>query len=496
MTKFQEQFRKARGCSIPLLAARSADSVSTVQSIIGSLNGKQDSIPLIGWDVMRGLQGFNEAGKNAVAELLNGQDAAMTSARPTDALGILASVPEDSICMLHNLHLFWEDKPTMQAILNLRDRFKTIGAMLVGLNLTGSMLPAELTEHTLTIDEALPTSAELAELTKRVFADAELPEPNEETISQATDAVMGLSAFAAEQSISLNMSKQGLNVAGTWDRKRKTIESDGLLKVYQGPESFATLGGNEGFKSFNTALFRGNDAPKAVILMDEIEKAVAQDSGNSTKTELIGLLLSWFQDKDVDGELLNGVPGAGKTAGVKCLGNEFGVPVILFNLASMQNQFVGNSQKRLITALDRIDAMCSGRPIVYATCNKLESLSPELRSRFKLGTFFFDLPNEIERRAIWGIYLAQYKLSIAEQPIPNSEGWTGREIRECCHKAYRLNIPLVESARYVIPVAKSSADSIKTLRLQASGKFLSATESGIYRYEETATAVSGRKFRE
>lgn len=494
MNKFQEQFRRARGCSIPLVSARSADTVSTVQSIIGSLNGKQDRTPLLQWDVMRGISGVNELGKQTIAELLNGQDAAMVSARPTDAFGILATVPEDSICMLHNLHLFWDDKPTLQAILNLRDRFKSIGSMLIGLTLTGAMLPAELIEHTLVLDESLPSASELAELTKQIFSDAGLQEPDAQTVSQSTDATMGLSLFAAEQSISLNMSKAGLNIPGTWDRKRKTIESDGLLKVYQGPESFATLGGNEGFKSFNTALFRGNDAPKAVILMDEIEKAVAQDSGNSTKSELIGLLLSWFQDKDVDGELLNGVPGAGKTAGVKCLGNEFGVPVILFNLASMQNQFVGNSQKRLITALDRIDAMCSGRPIVYATCNKLESLSPELRSRFKLGTFFFDLPNSAERTAIWQIYREQYR--IEDNQVPNSEGWTGREIRECCHKAYRLNVSLEDAAKYVVPVARSSAEAIKALRVQASGKFLSATESGIYRFEETATAPSGRKFRE
>lgn len=494
MTSFQEQFRKARNCSIPLVSARSADSISTVQSIIASLNGKQNQTPIMQWDVMRGLSGVNETGKDAVAQILNGQDAAMVSARPTDALGILATAPEDSICMLHNLHLFWDDKPTLQGILNLRDRFKSIGAVLVGLNLTGSILPAELTEHTLVIDEPLPTSAELAELTKQTFQDAGLAEPDGAVLSQTCDATMGLSAFAAEQSISLNLSKKGIDLPGTWERKRKTIESDGLLKVYQGPESFATLGGNDGFKSFNTALFRGNDAPKAAILMDEIEKAVSSDSGNSTKTELIGLLLSWFQDRDVDGELLNGVPGAGKTAGVKCLGNEFGVPVILFNLASMQNQFVGNSQKRLLTALDRIDAMCNGKPCVYATCNRLESLSPELRSRFKLGTFFFDIPTELERSSIWQIYREAYK--IEDNEVPESNGWTGREIRECCYKAYRLNISLQESARYIVPVSRSSAESIKALRMQASGKFLSAADSGIYRFEETATAPTGRKFRE
>jgi len=226
--------------------------------------------------------------------------------------------------------------------------------------------------------------------------------------------------------------------------------------------------------------------------MDEIEKAVAQDSGNSTKTELIGILLSWFADREADGILLLGVPGSGKSEGVKALTNEFSIPVISCNVSAMQDQFVGNSQKNLRRALSTIDAMSNGRPCVFATCNKLDSLSTELRRRFKLGIFFFDLPTAEEREQIWKLYLAKYGVS---GDLPSAEGWTGAEIKQCCQSAYRLNISLAESARYIVPVCKSGADVIKQLRLQSSGKFLSATESGIYRFEESAIS-SGRKFRE
>lgn len=502
MTRFQEQFRRARKCSAPLISARSVDPVSTLQSIVGSLNGKSENVPLLQWDVVRGISGINPCGKNALAALLDGQDAAQVSARPTDCLGLLAAAcPQDAIVCMHNLHLFWNDVPTLQAILNLRDRFKGLGSMLVGLNLTGAVLPAELTEHTLTLDEPLPTSAELAELTRGLFKDAAFADYTDETVSQTVDATQGLSLFAAEQSVSLNleMSEQGckgFDVSGVWERKRKMIESDGLLKVYAGPENFANYGGNEGFKSYVRAVFTGNDKPRMAVLWDEVEKAVAQDSGNSTKTELIGILLSWFQDRDIDGILSNGVPGAGKTNGVKCLGNEFGVPVVLMNVSAMQDKFVGNSQKRLLTALDRIDAMANGKVCVFGTCNRLEALSPEFRSRFRLGTFFFDLPNRAEQDAIWKIYLSQYFAGKTEFDLPPCEGWTGREIRECVYKAYRLNISLADSARYIVPVARANAEQIKTLRQQASGKFLSATESGLYRFEETASAPTGRKFRE
>ena len=39
------------------------------------------------------------------------------------------------------------------------------------------------------------------------------------------------------------------------------------------------------------------------------------------------------------------------------------------------------------------------------------SLPPELRRRFTLGTFFFDLPLREERKAIWDIYFKNWNLT-------------------------------------------------------------------------------------
>ena len=53
---------------------------------------------------------------------------------------------------------------------------------------------------------------------------------------------------------------------------------------------------------------------------------------------------------------------------------------------------MGASTERLRTALQIIDAVSQGRMLFIATCNSIASLPPELRRRFTLGTFFFDLP--------------------------------------------------------------------------------------------------------
>jgi hypothetical protein len=123
----------------------------------------------------------------------------------------------------------------------------------------------------------------------------------------------------------------------------------------------------------------------------------------------------------------------------------------------------------------------TGRMLFIATCNSIASLPPELRRRFTLGTFFFDLPTAEERETIWGIYLKKYGVS---GELPNDEGWTGAEIKECCRKAHRLGITLAQAARYIVPVSRSAAEPIKALRQMASGKFISASTPGVYQYQE------------
>jgi hypothetical protein len=106
-----------------------------------------------------------------------------------------------------------------------------------------------------------------------------------------------------------------------------------------------------------------------------------------------------------------------------------------------------------------------------------------------LGTFFFDLPSAAERELIWHIYEKKYGVS---GDRPDDEGWTGAEIKECCRKAGRLKMPLRQAAQYTVPISKSAAEQVKSLRQQASGKFISASNAGLYRFEETtSTSAAG-----
>jgi SpoVK/Ycf46/Vps4 family AAA+-type ATPase len=147
----------------------------------------------------------------------------------------------------------------------------------------------------------------------------------------------------------------------------------------------------------------------------------------------------------------------------------------------------------LRTALKIIDAVSQGRMLFVATCNSIASLPPELRRRFTLGTFFFDLPTPDEREVIWQIYFKKYGVA---GDLPNDEGWTGAEIKECCRKAHRLGMTLTQAARYIVPVSRSAAEQIKSLRQMASGKFISASTPGLYQYQENQSAPRGRVMRD
>ena len=96
----------------------------------------------------------------------------------------------------------------------------------------------------------------------------------------------------------------------------------------------------------------------------------------------------------------------------------------------------------------------------------------------------FSRPSDEERETIWGIYLKKYGVS---GQLPNDEGWTGAEIKECCRKAHRLGITLMQAARYIVPVSRSAAEQIKALRQMASGIPTFSTLLTFLKYSALAT---------
>jgi len=491
--EFRSVFKAARRAGTPLVAVRTADPASAMAQVMASLNGKSE-VPVVVWDILNGLTGRNEPGKAAVGKLV-GENAGPLG--PADALAAAQKIARDAVLFFLNPQRVWEQIDVLQGIWNLRDVFKANGQMLVLISTPGASLPTELQSDVMVIDEPLPSVEELAALVRETFEAADLPAPSEETVEKAVDALVGLAAFPAEQVLAMSLSKSGLDFGRLWDRKRQAVEQSPGLTIWRGGETFDQIGGCENIKRFLDAVIHGEEAPRVIVFVDEIEKAFA-GSGTDTsgvKTEMTGTMLSWMQDRGADGVIFIGPPGAAKSAVAKAAGATAGIPTVAFDLAAMQSSLVGGSGERLRAALQVVDAISQGRSLWIATCNSITSLPPELRRRFTLGTFFFDLPTVEEREAIWNIYENRWQLT-GERP--DDDGWTGAEIRECCRKAWRLKLSLRQSAGYIVPVSRSAADQIEGLRRQASGRFLSASQPGVYSAENAPSAVGAgrRSFRE
>jgi SpoVK/Ycf46/Vps4 family AAA+-type ATPase len=221
--------------------------------------------------------------------------------------------------------------------------------------------------------------------------------------------------------------------------------------------------------------------------------------------------------------LLLGVPGTGKSAFAKALGQETGRPTLVLDVGALMGSLVGQTEQNVRQALKIADAMApcilfcdeiekalsgvgsSGQTDsgvsarlfgsllswlndhtsdVYfiATCNDISKLPPEFSraERFD-AVVFLDLPGREEKDAIWRMYLQAFELN-ADQRLPDDTNFTGAEIRACCRLAALLDVPIIQAAQNVVPVAVTAAESVERLRGWASGRCLSANEPGIYQH--------------
>jgi len=510
MTKFAKQFKAAHAVSTPLVTVRTFDAKSTIDHVSTMplrFKDKDDNpifapatehVSIIVWDCIYGMVAKNDRGKASLKQALStiGVPSLDATADLPIALRVAGVIGEDVILFLSNAHLWWSEREIIQGVWNLRDSFKLWGSMLVLLTGNGAILPSELTNDFLVLDEPLPTKEDLTGIIRDTFEFASLSAPSDAVINDAVKALTGLPAFIAEQSTAmcLDIDAAKLDLDGLWERKRTAINQTRGLTVLQTDANLDNIGGLEQFKQYLERIMNGKNRPNVICLWDEIEKSFAGmgTDTSGTTTKMGGNILTWSNDIAMQGIIALGVPGAGKTEIVKAIGNKYGVLVIAVNPADMESGIVGSSNEYLRNAQAMLDSISDKKILSIATCNKAESLSPELKRRFaNKGLFFFDAPTETERKSIWDIYISKYKLDA--QNMPNDNGWTGAEIKACAMQAYDLNISLEDASKYVVPVTVSDASTIEALRVYCSNRMLSASYPGTYTYKEQETPLQGQE---
>jgi len=467
--KLIESVAAAHRCGVPLLGIATPDPAATIRNIADNVS---PDCPKVAWDVVNGYKPVNQSGQQIVGDL-GGCDGNVMS-----AIKAAANAPDETMLFVLMSNRFYSMPPVIQAIWNLRDKFKANGRMLILIGHSMADLPPELARDVVVLDEPLPNDAELSQVVSDLAESANV-QVDDQTTSEIIDAVRGLSAFEAEQAIAMSMSKDGVRTTEVWNRKVKTVQKTKGLQCFKGSDKFDQIAGCDQVKKYLSGLMAGPMKPRAVVWLDEIEKSGLGHTKDlsGVNSDQLGTVLSYMEDRKVFGLMLVGVPGCGKSQLCKAMGSEFDRLVIRMDMGEMQGSLVGESQQNLRTALKTVDAIAGDNALFVATSNSIEGLDGALKSRFT-DTFFFDLPNKQQLSAAWQIHMRGFNLP--DQPLPDDSGWSGRNVQRCCQKAYSLGCTLIEAATFVIPEAVRSKDEIAKLRMQATGKYLSSDYAGAY----------------
>ncbi len=504
MTSMLDLFESARRVSVPIVCIRTADQFWSEAGTAKKVTDAKPLTPLFRWDAATGMSPVNDHGKAVMAKLkLTGDN----TGGFVEALIRARDLPQGSILYVHNAHRQLQSAEPLsiagavQAVANLRDQYQANFRCLVLFGPEGFVPPPELAHDVIMLDAPLPTADELRAIVLDIDKAARqtlpsLPKLTDEVLAKAVEATSGLSGFEANQSTAMSYTRQGLDADALWERKRVAVETVPGLSVWRGQERFGDIIGQEAIKqklrSRITAAAAGRKPIGVVVWMDEIDKALAnveQDTSGVRMYQLLKLLTE-MENNEWGGFVGVGAPGAGKSLIAKALGNEAGVPTIALDLGATESKYVGESEANLLRVISVIKAMGRGHAYFVATSNAASVMRPELQRRFTDGMWMFDVMSGAERKAAWAFYVRKYGLP--KQPLPNDEGWTGAEIRNCCRDARDLAVTLEEAALTILPMATSRAVDIEALRVFANGRFLDANKGGRYQYDPEPMAKTLR----
>jgi len=471
-------FRKAYFAGTPLIAITTPDVAHTRRTIMNLL---PDDVLSVEWDAVRGFTTHDEESAAALKVVTSGKEVK----QPGPMFEHIVKLPEKFVIFCHNAHLLWGNLLFLQSIQNLRDKLKADEKVFVMVG-AAFQLPAELKNDVLLLDEGLPTDDELAEIILSTYKNAEVEEPSSYVLSQNVDGVRGLPAFLAEQSAAMTMTARGIDNEALWTLKKKSIETNKGIKFFYGGIDFDQIGGLHSVKRVIEGAFNGNHKRKVVVWFDEMEKALAgagaggaQESSGTT-ADALDVILDYMESSGATGIICVGAPGTGKTLTARAAAATYKVPLIKVDIGATKGRHVGDSEAGIRQAISTIDAIAQGGAFFIATCNRLENLPAELRRRFKLGTYYFDIPTQEERDSIWPIQLEAYGLP-QDMERPDDRLFVGADIRNICEIAADFGWTLSEAAKIITPVVITDPDGVERLRNQADGAFLSASTQGIYR---------------
>ena len=446
------------------------------------------------WDIDRGLA---VAGRDDGPGSVPGAADPLAAIR---SLAAMATPEGTAILILRNFHKFLGSAEVIQALdtriaAGKQDRtFVVILAPVV-------QVPVELEKLFVVLEHDLPGTDQLGAIARSIATEpGELP--TGDGLTAVLDAAAGLTRVEAENAFSLSLVRHGRLAPNVlWEIKAGMLKKSGLLSLHRGGETFADLGGLAALKSFCSRALRPGRPEgvraRGVLLLgppgsgkSTFCKALGCETGRPTLILDVGTLL---------GSLV-GQSEANIRQALRLVDAMSPCVVMVDEVekalagSSGSSGDSGVSARLFGTLLGWLNDRTSDS-FVVCTANDISKLPPEFaRSERFDATFFLDLPGPAEKQAIWRMYLERFDLD-RSQPRPSDRDWTPAEVKACCRLAALLEVPLVEAGQNIVPVAVTAGESVERLRQWAAGRCLSADRPGLYTRATESSIKPGRNVR-
>lgn len=441
------------------------------------------------WDVDKGLAiGGGSPQRMAPTEAL----AKYEVVKPDDPTG-------NGVLVMLNLHKQLQGAQVLQALQNSLHECKGIGVSVVVIA-PHAQVPEEVKHQFRILSPGMPDSAALSSVLDDVIAgQPDLETLDDEQRNGVLEAASGLTRGEAENAFALSLIRhRAVQGAPVWDTKALMLHDSSSLELYRGEASFDELGGLGAMKSFVQRSLANRESeirPKGIMLVGVPGSGKSQFCKAAGAG--VGLPVVQFDVASCFGSLVGqteaNIRRALDTA-------EAMAPCVLMidevekALAGGSGRSQGDSgvSSRLLGTL--LTWLSDHESLVYTvvTANDVEALPPEFGRAERFDALFFvDLPDADTKQTIWSMYRGKYGLP--EQELPWTDQWTGAEIQQCCRTARLLDCSIVESAEYISPVAKTYGEKMDGLRRWAQERCIDANRGGSYQVDGAASVGGVRK---
>jgi SpoVK/Ycf46/Vps4 family AAA+-type ATPase len=512
--EFTQKFKNYYKAHYPSLFILTHEEERVVKDLLELFSNDQVT-KLHAWDAQRGLVNLKDNNQNHPEGLNNS----------TELLKYLQGYrEEDNIFILKDFHLHFDKVINIRLLRNLWNILKSKGNMIV---LVGHKfaIPAEMEKEIQLIDYDLPGVKSIGERLDYIIDSVnkaredkkmEIIEVPQDIKEAAIEAAKGMTfgeienAFAMAYTSAKTFNKEFTSTV--FDEKIQQLKKNGLLTYIPSDISFDNVGGLSGLKSW----------------IHSRKKAYTQEAREYKLPLPKGILIA-------------SVPGTGKTLISKSIAKEFDCPLFQFDMGSVFDSHVGNSERNMREAIKVIESIgkcvilideiekslskdaVSGKgdtgvssrifgtflgwlndrtnpAFIVATSNDHTILpSPLIRKGRFDQLFWVDLPSEQERKEIFSVVLKKYGRTPdnynLKKFVDESDEFTGAEIEDVIKSAlFRAfyagkeisDKEVLAELDEFIPFAHSHEEDLQIMRKQARGKLVMLNDEGETQTVETA----------